>query len=95
MSYQQQLKTYIDRNNLTINYEEKQVAEQAFIARVIISDDSLNNTEYEWTLINSSKKQAKQEAAKIALNSTDASTDESIKDILIDIRELLKQSNKF
>jgi dsRNA-specific ribonuclease len=97
MSYQQQLKTYIDRNNLTINYEEKQVAEQAFIARVIISDDSLNNTEYEWTLTNPSKKQAKQEAAKIALDVIEneeyvepINKEESIKDILIDIRELLK-----
>ena len=97
MSYQQQLKTYIDRNNLTINYEEKQVAEQAFIARVIISDDSLNNTEYEWTLTNPSKKQAKQEAAKIALDIIEneeyvepINKEESIKDILIDIRELLK-----
>ena len=108
MSYQQQLKTYIDRNNLTINYEEKQVAEQAFIARVIISDDSLNNTEYEWTLTNPSKKQAKQEAAKIALDIIENEEyepiinkikEESIKDILIDIRELLKhlveKSNKF
>jgi dsRNA-specific ribonuclease len=96
MSYQQQLKTYIDRNNLNISYEEKQVNEQAFISRVIISDNYFNNTEYEWTLIHPSKKQAKQEAAKIALDILEKEEpinkikDESIKDILIDIRELLK-----
>lgn len=90
MTYQQKLKTYTDRNNLSVIYEEKQISEQTFTSRVIIND-----TEYKWSIEQPNKKSAKQEAAKIALNSTDASTDESIKDILIDIRELLKQSNKF
>tara|TARA_B110000285_G_scaffold235128_1_gene315018 strand:- start:3216 stop:3491 length:276 start_codon:yes stop_codon:yes gene_type:complete len=91
MTYQQKLKTYTDRNNLSVIYEEKQISEQTFTSRVIIND-----TEYKWSIEQPNKKSAKQEAAKIALNSIeDASTDESIKDILIDIRELLKQSNKF
>jgi|TARA_B110000483_G_scaffold54611_1_gene68066 LAS superfamily LD-carboxypeptidase LdcB len=91
MTYQQRLKTYTDRNNLSVIYEEKQISEQTFTSRVIIND-----TEYKWSIEQPNKKSAKQEAAKIALNSIeDASTDESIKDILIDIRELLKQSNKF
>ena len=95
MTYQQKLKTYTDRNNLSLIYEEKQISEQTFTSRVIIND-----TEYKWSIEQPNKKSAKQEAAKIALNSIedaskDPSTDESIKDILIDIRELLKQSNKF
>ena len=91
MTYQQKLKTYTDRNNLSVIYEEKQISEQTFTSRVIIND-----TEYKWSIEQPNKKSAKHEAAKIALNSIeDASTDESIKDILIDIRELLKQSNKF
>jgi LAS superfamily LD-carboxypeptidase LdcB len=91
MTCQQKLKTYTDRNNLSVIYEEKQISEQTFTSRVIIND-----TEYKWSIEQPNKKSAKQEAAKIALNSIeDASTDESIKDILIDIRELLKQSNKF
>ena len=91
MTYQQKLKTYTDRNNLSVIYEAKQISEQTFTSRVIIND-----TEYKWSIEQPNKKSAKQEAAKIALNSIeDASTDESIKDILIDIRELLKQSNKF
>ena len=87
MTYQQKLKTYTDRNNLSLIYEEKQISEQTFTSRVIIND-----TEYKWSIEQPNKKSAKQEAAKIALNSIE---DESIKDILIDIRELLKQSNKF
>lgn len=109
MSYQQQLKTYIDRNNLTITYEDKQIAEQLFIARVLINKDTLHYSVYPWTTNQPSKKIAKQEAAKIALdlieNDKDIYSDtkpildkedelysdtESIKDILLDIRELLR-----
>jgi|TARA_Y100000385_G_C12597578_1_gene427371 dsRNA-specific ribonuclease len=90
MSYQQQLKTYIDRNKLTINYEEKETNNKLFLSRVII-----NGKEYEWSLEQQNKKTAKQEAAKIALNQLNIteeslSNEESIRDILLDIRELLK-----
>tara|TARA_B100000401_G_scaffold433615_1_gene372498 strand:- start:313 stop:627 length:315 start_codon:yes stop_codon:yes gene_type:complete len=101
MSYKQQLKTYIDRNKLTINYEEKETNNKLFISRVII-----NGKEYEWSLEQQNKKTAKQEAAKIALNELNITeesllnelniteesflNEESIKDILLDIRELLK-----
>lgn len=86
MSYQQQLKTYIDRNNLTIIYQEEQIAEQLFIARIVINDDTV----YPWTTNQPSKKLAKQEAAKIALDLIENDKEESIKDILLDIRELLR-----
>ena len=90
MSYQQQLKTYIDRNKLTINYEEKETNNKLFLSRVII-----NGKEYEWSMEQQNKKTAKQEAAKIALNQLNIteeslSNEESIRDILLDIRELLK-----
>tara|TARA_B110000444_G_C18689724_1_gene523703 strand:+ start:358 stop:648 length:291 start_codon:yes stop_codon:yes gene_type:complete len=90
MSYQQQLKTYIDRNKLTINYEEKEANNKLFLSRVII-----NGKEYEWCLEQQNKKTAKQEAAKIALSELNIteeslSNEESIRDILLDIRELLR-----
>ncbi len=90
MSYQQQLKTYIDRNKLTINYEEKETNNKLFLSRVII-----NGKEYEWCLEQQNKKTAKQEAAKIALSELNIteeslSNEESIRDILLDIRELLR-----
>ena len=72
MSYQQQLKTYIDRNKLTINYEEKETNNKLFLSRVII-----NGKEYEWSLEQQNKKTAKQEAAKIALNQLNI-TEESL-----------------
>ena len=71
MAFQQQLKTYIDRNNLNYKYEEKQIAEQQFKARVIIynsnNDNNDNTITYEWTDSQISKKIAKNEAAKIVL----------------------------
>jgi len=90
MSYQQQLKTYIDRNKLTINYEEKETNNKLFLSRVII-----NGKEYEWSSEQQNKKTAKQEAAKIALSELNIteeslSNEESIRDILLDIRELLR-----
>ena len=102
MAFQQQLKTYIDRNNLNYKYEEKQIEEQQFKARVIIyNNDDNNDTTYEWTDSQISKKVAKNKAAKIVLikleiiqdknNENEEENDnENIKDILIDIRNLLK-----
>ena len=102
MAFQQQLKTYIDRNNLNYKYEEKQIEEQQFKARVIIyNNDNNNYTTYEWTDLQISKKIAKNKAAKIVLikleiiqdenNENEEENDnENIKDILIDIRNLLK-----
>ena len=102
MAFQQQLKTYIDRNNLNYKYEEKQIEEQQFKARVIIyNNDGNNDTTYEWTNSQISKKIAKNKAAKIVLikleiiqdenNENEEENDnENIKDILIDIRNLLK-----
>ena len=105
MAFQQQLKTYIDRNNLNYKYEEKQIEEQQFKARVIIyNNDNNNDTTYEWTDSQISKKIAKNKAAKIVLikleiikkeneeenNNENKNDNENIKDILIDIRNLLK-----
>ena len=105
MAFQQQLKTYIDRNNLNYKYEEKQIEEQQFKARVIIyNNDNNNDTIYEWTDSQISKKIAKNKAAKIVLikleiiqneneeenNNENNNDNENIKDILIDIRNLLK-----
>ena len=110
MAFQQQLKTYIDRNNLNYKYEEKQIEEQQFKARVIIynNDNNNNDTIYEWTDSQISKKIAKNKAAKIVLikleiiqneeennhnennNNENNNDNENIKDILIDIRNLLK-----
>jgi len=102
MAFQQQLKTYIDRNNLNYKYEEKQIEEQQFKARVIIyNNDNNNYTTYEWTDLQISKKIAKNKAAKIVLikleiiqneeeNNDNNDNNENIKDILIDIRNLLK-----
>jgi hypothetical protein len=90
MSYQQQLKTYLDRNKVSFTYEEKSLDNNTFISRLIA-----DNIEYEWCVGQVNKKTAKQAAAKIALdklNITDEliKNEESIKDILLDIRELLK-----
>jgi len=111
MAFQQQLKTYIDRNNLNYKYEEKQIEEQQFKARVIIYNNDNNDTTYEWTDSQISKKIAKNKAAKIVLikleiiqneneeennhnennnNNENNNDNENIKDILIDIRNLLK-----
>ena len=44
MSYQQQLKTYLDRNKLSFTYEEKSLDNNnTFISRLIV-----DNIEYEW-----------------------------------------------
>tara|TARA_B100000287_G_C20013201_1_gene535448 strand:- start:220 stop:501 length:282 start_codon:yes stop_codon:yes gene_type:complete len=90
MSYQQQLKTYLDRNKLSFIYEEKTLDNNTFISRLII-----DNIEYEWCVGQVNKKTAKQAAAKIALDKLNITeelikNEESIKDILLDIRELLK-----
>lgn len=90
MSYQQQLKTYLDRNKSSFTYEEKSLDNNAFISRVIIND-----IEYEWCVGQVNKKTAKQAAAKIALDKLNITeeqpkNEENIKDILLDIRELLR-----
>tara|TARA_B100001758_G_scaffold247682_1_gene266547 strand:+ start:2467 stop:2748 length:282 start_codon:yes stop_codon:yes gene_type:complete len=90
MSYQQQLKTYLDRNKLSFTYEEKTLDNNTFISRLII-----DTIEYEWCSEQLNKKTAKQAAAKIVLDKLNITeellkNEESIKDILLDIRELLK-----
>lgn len=90
MSYQQQLKTYLDRNKSSFTYEEKSLDNNTFISRVII-----NTIEYEWCVGQVNKKTAKQAAAKIVLDKLNITeeqpkNEESIKDILLDIRELLR-----
>lgn len=90
MSYQQQVKTYLDRNKLSFTYEEKTLDNNTFISRLII-----DTIEYEWCSEQLNKKTAKQAAAKIALDKLNITeellkNEESIKDILLDIRELLR-----
>tara|TARA_B000000477_G_C6055532_1_gene212125 strand:- start:594 stop:875 length:282 start_codon:yes stop_codon:yes gene_type:complete len=90
MSYQQQLKTYLDRNKLNIIYEETTLDNNTFISRSII-----DNIKYEWCSGQLNKKKAKQAAAKIVLDKLNITeelikNEESIKDILLDIRELLR-----
>ena len=90
MSYQQQLKTYLDRNKLSFTYEEKSLDNNTFISRLIV-----DNIEYEWCVGQVNKKTAKQAAAKIVLDKLNITeelikNEESIKDILLDIRELLR-----
>ena len=91
MSYQQQLKTYLDRNKLSFTYEEKSLDNNnTFISRLIV-----DNIEYEWCAEQLNKKTAKQAAAKIVLDKLNITeelikNEESIKDILLDIRELLR-----
>ena len=90
MSYQQQLKTYLDRNKLSFTYEEKSLDNNTFISRLIV-----DNIEYEWCSEQLNKKTAKQAAAKIVLDKLNITeelikNEESIKDILLDIRELLR-----
>ena len=90
MSYQQQLKTYLDRNKLSFTYEEKTLDNNTFISRLIV-----DNIEYEWCVEQLNKKTAKQAAAKIVLDKLNITeelikNEESIKDILLDIRELLR-----
>ena len=90
MSYQQQVKTYLDRNKLSFTYEEKTLDNNTFISRLII-----DTIEYEWCSEQLNKKTAKQAAAKIVLDTLNITeellkNEESIKDILLDIRELLR-----
>ena len=93
MSYQQQLKTYLDRNKLNIIYEETTLDNNTFISRSII-----DNIEYEWCSEQLNKKTARQMAAKIVLDSLDIKsiekTEETTRDILLDIRELLRENIK-
>ena len=93
MTYQQQLKTYVDRNKLSMIYEEKQTENKQYIARVI-----LNENIYEWCSEQPNKKTAKQNAAKIVLDSLDIKSieksEETTRDILLDIRELLRENIK-
>ena len=93
MSYQQQLKTYVDRNKLSMIYEEKQTENKQYVARVI-----LNEKIYEWCNEQPNKKTAKQNAAKIVLDSLDINSieksEETTRDILLDIRELLRENIK-
>tara|TARA_B000000477_G_C6089918_1_gene227172 strand:+ start:850 stop:1143 length:294 start_codon:yes stop_codon:yes gene_type:complete len=93
MTYQQQLKTYVDRNKLSMIYEDKQTDNKQYVARVIV-----NEKIYEWGVEQPNKKTAKQMAAKIVLDSLDINsiekTEETIRDILIDIRELLRENIK-
>tara|TARA_B110000444_G_scaffold59533_1_gene55448 strand:+ start:89 stop:370 length:282 start_codon:yes stop_codon:yes gene_type:complete len=91
MSYQQQVKTYLDRNKLSFTYEEKTLDNNTFISRLII-----DTIEYEWCSEQLNKKTAKQAAAKIVLDTLNITeellkNEESIKDILLDIRELLRK----
>ena len=93
MSYQQQLKTYVDRNKLSMIYEDKQTNNKQYVARVIVNEQI-----YEWCNEQPNKKTAKQMAAKIVLDSLDIKsiekTEETTRDILLDIRELLRENIK-
>ena len=81
MSYQQQLKTYLDRNKVSFTYEEKSLDNNTFISRLIA-----DNIEYEWCVGQVNKKTAKQAAAKIVLDKLNITAElikneESINDI--------------
>jgi dsRNA-specific ribonuclease len=93
MTYQQQLKTYVDRNKLSMIYEDKLTDNKQYVARVI-----LNEKIYEWCVEQPNKKNAKQMAAKIVLDLLDIESieksEETTRDILIDIRELLRENIK-
>ena len=93
MTYQQQLKTYVDRNKLSMIYEDKQTDNKQYVARLIINEQI-----YEWCNEQPNKKTAKQMAAKIVLDSLDIKsiekTEETTRDILLDIRELLRENIK-
>lgn len=93
MSYQQQLKTYVDRNKLSMIYEDKQTDNKQYVARVIVNEQI-----YEWCNEQPNKKTARQMAAKIVLDSLDIKsiekTEETTRDILLDIRELLRENIK-
>lgn len=93
MSYQQQLKTYVDRNKLSMIYEDKQTNNKQYVARVIVNEQI-----YEWCNEQPNKKTAKQMAAKIVLDLLDIKsiekTEETTRDILLDIRELLRENIK-
>ena len=85
-NYVQDLKTYIDRNNYNIEYEEQTININKFIARVIITKKLNIIEEFEWCEPTNSKKNAKQMAARIVLNKKNNNEN----DILIEIRDLLK-----
>ena len=79
-------KTYIDRNDYNIEYEEQTININKFIARVIITKKLNIIEEFEWCEPTNSKKNAKQMAARIVLNKKNNNEN----DILIEIRDLLK-----
>ena len=83
MSYQQQLKTYLDRNKLNIIYEETTLDNNTFISRSII-----DNIKYEWCSGQLNKKKAKQAAAKIVLDKL------NITELLATIRISTKHTKK-
>jgi len=85
-NYVQDLKTYIDRNDYNIEYEEQTININKFIARVIITKKLNIIEEFEWCEPTNSKKNAKQMAAMIVLNKKNNNKN----DILIEIRDLLK-----
>ena len=87
-NYVQDLKTYIDRNDYNIEYEEQTININKFIARVIITDNLNIKEEFDWCEPTNSKKNAKQIAAKIVLNKKNNKNEN---DILIEIRDLLKE----
>ena len=86
-NYVQDLKTYIDRNDYNIEYEEQTININKFIARVIITNKLNIIEEFEWCEPTNSKKNAKQMAARIVLNKKNNNEN----DILIEIRDLLKK----
>ena len=55
-NYVQDLKTYIDRNNYKIEYEEQTININKFIARVIITDNLNIKEEFDWCEPTNSKK---------------------------------------
>jgi hypothetical protein len=102
MAYIQQLKTYTDRNDIFVEYEEVQIKEQEYKTRIILNNNN-NKTTYDWSNIEISKKKAKNNAAKLVLiklnlikinddnnNEDETENKNEILNILIEIRNLLK-----
>jgi hypothetical protein len=101
MAYIQQLKTYTDRNDIFVEYEEIQIKEQEYKTRIILNNNNIK-TIYDWSNIKISKKKAKNNAAKLVLiklnlikidndnNDDETENKNEILNILIEIRNLLK-----
>ena len=101
MAYIQQLKTYTDRNDIFVEYEEIQIKEQEYKTRIILNNNNIK-TIYDWSNIEISKKKAKNNAAKLVLiklnlikidndnNDDETENKNEILNILIEIRNLLK-----